>query len=206
MRQARKSSVMAKVFAPTAHLAQQMSNGLLSLAQTAERTAQELAQALGDAALLVQQTLAQGGTLFFCGNGGSAADSQHIAAEYVVRFGKDRGALPAIALTTDTSILTACANDYGFARVFSRQIEALVKPIDLVIIHSTSGDSENVLLAAQAARAKGAKTMALLAKGGGKLKDLVDLALVIPTNRTDRAQEMHIAVQHLICELAEAAD
>lgn len=180
-----------------------MSRGLVSLAETAQRTAKELGPLLGQAAQLVRQTLAQGGTLFFCGNGGSAADSQHIAAEYVVRFGKDRPAMPAIALTTDTSILTACGNDYGFARIFARQIEALTKPQDLVIIHSTSGESDNVLEAAKAARLKGAKTLALLAKGGGRLRELVDLAVVIPTQRTDRAQELHIAVQHLICELAE---
>lgn len=173
------------------------------LVQLAERCAATLAADIGSAAVLVGEVLAKGGTLFFCGNGGSAADAQHLATEYVVRYRKNRRALPAIALTTDTSLLTAAANDLGFDQVFSRQVEALVRAGDLLVVHSTSGRSPNVLRAAAAARAKGAKVLVLTAGDGGELVSLADVALVIPTDRTDRAQELHLMIQHVICELAE---
>jgi len=176
---------------------------LRELAQLAESTAQSLADEIGAAAVLVGDTLANGGTLFFCGNGGSAADAQHIATEYVVRYMKERRALPAIALTTDTSLLTAAANDLGFDRVFSRQIEALVRAGDLVVVHSTSGQSPNVIRAAEAAHRRGAKVLALTARDGGALRAMADVAVVVPTDRTDRAQEMHLVIQHVICELVE---
>jgi D-sedoheptulose 7-phosphate isomerase len=141
----------------------------------------------------------------FCGNGGSAADAQHLAAEYVVRFARERRALAALALTTDTSILTAGGNDYGFEAVFERQVRALAKAGDLLVLHSTSGESENLVRAARAARDVGADTVALLAKGGGRLKGEVDLALVVPTDSTARAQEMHLTIGHIVCDLVETA-
>ena len=151
------------------------------------------------------KSLHAGGKLLFCGNGGSAADAQHLAAEYVVRFARERRALAALALTTDTSILTAGGNDYGFERVFERQVRALATSSDLLILHSTSGESENLIRAARAAREVGAGTVALLARGGGRLKDEVDLALVVPTDSTARAQEVHLTIGHIVCDLVETA-
>ncbi|MDE3152732.1 MAG: SIS domain-containing protein [Gemmatimonadota bacterium] len=159
----------------------------------------ELDVALG----LVRDTVRGGGTLYFCGNGGSAADAQHMATEYVVRYMRNRRAYPAVALTTDTSLLTAAGNDLGFDEVFARQVEALARPGDLLIIHSTSGNSPNVLRAAEAARAKGVKVLAFSARDGGKLRALADHSVVIPTDRTDRAQELHLCVEHVICDLVE---
>lgn len=178
---------------------------LRDLAALAARTADVLAPDIARAAALVRRTLDAGGTLLFCGNGGSAADAQHMATEYVVRYMRNRRALPALALTTDTSLLTAAGNDLGFDEIFSRQVEALARPGDLLIIHSTSGNSPNVLRAAEAARAKGVAVLSLSARDGGALRALSDLALVIPTDRTDRAQEIHLCVQHLICEVVEEA-
>jgi D-sedoheptulose 7-phosphate isomerase len=178
---------------------------LEALGALAARVAREHAGAVAELARLVHDTLRAGGTLLFCGNGGSAADAQHLAAEYVVRFRRDRGPLPAIALTTDTSLLTACGNDYGFEHVFARQVEALGRPGDLLILHSTSGRSPNLLRAAEAARARGVRTAALLAAGGGPLRDLVDWALVVPTDRAARAQEMQLAIGHAVCELVDRA-
>lgn len=176
---------------------------LRELAQLAEASAAALSEQIAEAAALVRDVLAHGGTLFFCGNGGSAADAQHLATEYVVRYMKTRRALPAIALTTDTSLLTAAGNDLGFDQIFARQVEALVRAGDLLVVHSTSGTSPNVLRAAEAARAKGAKVLALTARDGGALRGLADLTIVVPTDRTDRAQELHLAIQHVICELVE---
>ena len=176
---------------------------LRELAEVAERAAETLTDGVAQAASMVQATLDRGGTLYFCGNGGSAADAQHIATEYVVRYMKTRRALPAVALTTDTSLLTAAGNDFGFEEIFSRQVEALVQPRDLLIIHSTSGNSPNVVRAAEAAKARGATVLALLARDGGTLRGIADLALVVPTDRTDRAQELHLCIQHAICERVE---
>jgi D-sedoheptulose 7-phosphate isomerase len=167
----------------------------------AETMAGEIAT-LADRSL---ETLRGGGKLMFCGNGGSAADAQHLAAEYVVRFARERRALAALALTTDTSILTAGGNDYGFEAVFERQVRALAKAGDLLVLHSTSGESENLVRAARAARDVGADTVALLAKGGGRLKGEVDLALVVPTDSTARAQEIHLTIGHIVCDLVETA-
>lgn len=178
---------------------------LRDLAALASRTADHLAPDIARATALVRTTLAAGGTLFFCGNGGSAADAQHMATEYVVRYMKNRRSLPAIALTTDTSLLTAAGNDFGFDYIFSRQVEGLVRRGDLLVIHSTSGNSPNVLRAAEAARAKGAKVLSLSARDGGALVSLSDVMLVVPTDRTDRAQEIHLCIEHLICEVVEEA-
>ena len=176
---------------------------LHDLAATATHTASLLSTDIARAAGLVRSTLARGGTLFFCGNGGSAADAQHMATEYVVRYMKNRRALPAIALTTDTSLLTAVGNDLGFDEIFARQVEALAKPGDLLMIHSTSGNSPNVLRAADAAREKGVTVVSFSARDGGELRARSDLCLVVPVDRTDRAQEVHLCIQHLICELVE---
>jgi D-sedoheptulose 7-phosphate isomerase len=167
------------------------------------RVSDELAESIGRLADLVAETIRGGGKLLFCGNGGSAADAQHMATEYVVRYMQNRRAYPAIALTTDTSLLTAAGNDLGFDHIFSRQVEALGKSGDLLIIHSTSGNSQNVLEAAKAARAKGIPVLSLSARDGGALVALSDLAIVVPTTRTDRAQEIHLCIQHLLCESVE---
>ena len=178
-------------------------NGLRDLAALANRVADDLGAQLDVALGLVEDTVRGGGTLFFCGNGGSAADAQHLATEYVVRYMRNRRAYPAIALTTDSSLLTATGNDFGFEHVFARQVEALAKPGDLLIIHSTSGASPNVLRAAEAARARGIPVLAFSARDGGALRTLADHSVIIPTERTDRAQELHLCIEHIICELVE---
>ena len=152
---------------------------------------------------MVRETVRRGGTLYFCGNGGSAADAQHVATEYVVRYMRTRKAYPAVALTTDTSLLTAAGNDLGFDEVFARQVEALAKPGDLLIIHTTSGNSPNLLRAAEVARAKGVPILALSARDGGKLTSIATHSVIVPTNRTDRAQELQLCIQHVICDLVE---
>lgn len=141
--------------------------------------------------------------IMICGNGGSAADAQHFAAELVVRYKQNRAALPAIALTTDTSVLTAVGNDFSFETIFERQIEALGKEGDILIAISTSGNSKNVVRAVSKAKKMGIKTIGLLGKGGGKLKDLVDLALIVPSDNTARIQECHETIIHTICEEIE---
>jgi D-sedoheptulose 7-phosphate isomerase len=176
---------------------------LEALASLVKQVALEHADDIARLAARFARTLSQGGTLFFAGNGGSAADAQHIAAEYVVRYTRDRRALPAIALTTDTSILTAGGNDLGFDEIFSRQVDALARPGDLLVLHSTSGESANVIRAARAAKAKGAGVVAMLGKGGGQLRALVDDALVVPAAETARIQEVHLAAEHVICALVE---
>ena len=184
-------------------MTQRLTDALLELADTARRTAATLGPALERAAQMVRETVQRGGTLFFCGNGGSAADAQHLATEYVVRYVRNRRAYPAVALTTDSSLLTAAGNDLGFETVFARQVEALAKPGDLLIIHSTSGNSPNVLRAAESARAKGVPVLAFSARDGGALRALADHSVVVPTERTDRAQELHLCIEHVICELVE---
>ena len=178
-------------------------SGLLELARIATEVSQALAPDLDQALDMVRETVRAGRTLFFCGNGGSAADAQHMATEYVVRYMRNRRAYPAVALTTDTSLLTAAGNDFGFDHIFSRQVEALGKEGDLLIIHSTSGNSPNVLLAAEAARQRGMKVLAFSARDGGKLRTVADHSVIIPTDRTDRAQELHLCIEHLICEIVE---
>lgn len=178
-------------------------DALRELAAVALRAADTMAADLDRALELVRETVRAGGTLLFCGNGGSAADAQHLATEYVVRYMKTRRAYPAVALTTDTSLLTAAGNDLGFEEIFARQVEALGKPGDLLIIHSTSGSSPNVLRAAEAARAKRLKVLSFTARDGGALKALSDHIVIVPTDRTDRAQEVHLCMEHAICEAIE---
>ena len=173
------------------------------LATLAGRVAAEQADAIAAIADRYEATLRGGGTLFFAGNGGSAADAQHVATEYVVRYQTNRPAMRAVALTTDTSLLTACANDMGFDEVFARQIEALAEAGDLLVLHSTSGESPNVIRAAQAAKARGVGVVALLGRSGGQLKDIAELVLVVPATETARIQELHLAIEHVICDLVE---
>lgn len=149
--------------------------------------------------------LRQGGKILFCGNGGSAADAQHLAAELVNRFLKERPALPALALTTDTSILTATANDRAFAEIFARQVEALGREGDILFLLSTSGRSENLHRAASAAQARRMHVLALLGGDGGGLPEQCDLALVVPSALSPRVQEVHILIGHILCEAVEAA-
>jgi D-sedoheptulose 7-phosphate isomerase len=151
----------------------------------------------------VVETFWRGGKLLLCGNGGSAADAQHIAAEFVSRFRRERRGLPAIALTTDTSILTAISNDYGYERVFARQVEALGRPGDMVIGISTSGISASVIAAMRAARNGGMATVGFTGASGGTLVDHVDLCLCVPSHNTARIQEVHITVAHVVCEIVE---
>jgi D-sedoheptulose 7-phosphate isomerase len=176
---------------------------LTALSELAARVAAEQAGDIAEMAAIAASALEAGHKLMFCGNGGSAADAQHLATEYVVRFQTDRRAFPALALTTDTSLLTAAANDYGFAHVFERQLRALGRPGDVLFLHSTSGNSENLLRAAEAAASAGIRTVALLARGGGELAAMVDHALVLPTADGARAQEVQLAIGHVVCELVE---
>lgn len=179
------------------------SEHLLGLAELLRRTAEEQPDAIERLARIIEETLSSGGKVMFAGNGGSAADAQHLAAEYVVRFRRDRRPLAALALTTDTSVLTAAANDLGFDEVFARQVTALGRPGDALVLHSTSGNSANLTRAADAARAAGVRTAAVLAGGGGALRGRVDFALVLDTDRPAHAQEMQLAIGHAVCDLVE---
>lgn len=176
---------------------------LEELAEVATRASKELAADVASVAEKVRAALEADGKILFCGNGGSAADAQHLAAEYTVRFARDRGPLSALALTTDTSVLTAAGNDLGFDAVFERQVQALGRPGDVLVLHSTSGESENLLRAAAAARAMGIVTIAFLAKGGGRLGGSVDQSIIVPTMSTAHAQELHLALGHIVCDLVE---
>ncbi len=181
----------------------QITQRLRDLAAVAANAAEQLGPDVERAGVMMREVLRHGGTLFFCGNGGSAADAQHLATEYVVRYMKNRRALPAIALTTDTSLITAAGNDLGFDEIFARQVEALVTARDALVIHSTSGTSPNVIKAAEAARRKGARVIAFSSRDGGQLRSIADHSIVVPTERTDRAQEIHLCIEHAICEILE---
>ncbi len=170
---------------------------------TQERVLQALAEDIELAARLMAQTILEGRKILFCGNGGSAADAQHLAAELVGRFEKDRKALPALSLSTDTSILTAVANDYAFEEVFSRQVEALGMEGDLLVGITTSGNSANVIRALDRAKALGLKTIALTGRDGGRIKTHADIVLIVPSQRTCHIQESHIMIGQLLCELVE---
>ena len=151
---------------------------------------------------IIRCALEAGRKLLLCGNGGSAADAQHIAAELVGRYEKRRRAWPAIALTTDTSALTALGNDFGYSEIFARQVEALARPGDVLVAISTSGDSPNVLRAVEAARAAGCRTIGLT-REGGRLASLCDTAIGVPSSRTARIQEAHIIIGHVWCDMIE---
>ncbi|ACD66946.1 phosphoheptose isomerase [Sulfurihydrogenibium sp. YO3AOP1] len=163
----------------------------------------EYAEDIVNLGILIGKRLKLGNKLLICGNGGSAADSQHFAAEVVGRFEKERKGFSAIALTTDTSALTAIGNDYGFDKVFSRQVEALGQKGDILIGISTSGNSKNVIEAVKVAKGLGIFTVGLLGKDGGQLKDLVDKAFIVRSNNTARIQEVHITFIHAICRVLD---
>lgn len=177
-------------------------SGLEDLARTADATA-ALASDAAAVARRYAEALRSGGRLYFAGNGGSAADAQHIATEYVIRLRKPRRALAAVALTTDTSLLTAAGNDLGFEQVFARQIEAHGRAGDVLVLHSTSGASPNLLAAARAARERGMTVVAFLGGGGGPLREVADLAVVVPSSETSRIQELHLALEHCIAAEVE---
>jgi len=168
-----------------------------------ERLAAEQAETVAAAARLLADTFRAGGKVLIFGNGGSAADAQHIAAEFVNRFQVERPPLAALALTTDTSVLTSIANDYAFAEVFVKQVKALGRPGDVAWGISTSGSSLNVILALEEARALGLKTMALSGGEGGPMADQAEVAIVVPSRNTPRIQEMHIMVGHVLCDLVD---
>ena len=163
----------------------------------------DLPQKLEQCAERIEKALAEGHKVLFCGNGGSAADSQHLAAEFVGRFQKERKGLQALALTVDTSILTAVANDYGYDTVFARQVQALGEPGDVLVGISTSGNSKNVLLAIGEAKAKGMFCVGMTSEGGGKMADACDICPAVPAKVTARVQEMHILMGHILCELVD---
>lgn len=158
---------------------------------------------VAEAAQMIIASMRAGGKLLIFGNGGSAADAQHIAAELAFKMGRERQALPAIALTTDTSLLTAISNDRHFDFVFARQIQAIGRKGDVALAISTSGNSPNVIAAVEQARALGITTIGLLGAGGGKMAALVDLPLIVPHLETPRIQEVHITISHIICQLIE---
>lgn len=162
-----------------------------------------IAEEIGKAADMVAESLANGGTIMLCGNGGSAADAQHIAGEFVSRFFMERRALPSLALHTNTTVMTAIGNDYSFDVVYSRQVEAHGKPGDVLIAITTSGTSPNILRAAEKAREMGIKVIGWTGNKQSPFPALCDLCLQVPSPVTPRVQEMHILIGHIICELAE---
>ena len=173
--------------------------------KTAQATLEYITTPLEIAANLCIDTLKNGGKILIFGNGGSAADAQHIAAELVGRYKVERKGLPAIALTTDTSALTSIGNDYGYARVFDRQVEALANKGDVVIGISTGGSSGNVISALKLAKGMGCKTIGLSGRDGGEMNDVCNVNLVVPAEDTPRIQEMHIVIGHTICHLIDQA-
>lgn len=173
--------------------------------KTIETVIEKIIPDVETASRIAIETLKNGNKILLCGNGGSAADAQHIAAELTGRYKSERRGLPGIALTTDTSALTAIANDYGYERVFDRQVEALANRGDLLIAISTSGNSPNILSALKTARELGCQTIGLSGRDGGLMNDACDLNIVIPSEDTPRIQEMHILVGHTICQAIDDA-
>lgn len=163
------------------------------------------AEIINEAANLIIEAYKAGGKLIVFGNGGSAADSQHMAAEMMVRFKKERKSLPCIALTTNTSNITACGNDYSFDDIFSRQVEGLADNKDVIIAISTSGNSPNVIKAVKIAKDRDAKVIVMTGKDGGKLKGLGDVSMLVEDDNTARIQEVHILIIHILCELIDDA-
>ena len=163
----------------------------------------DIADVVEEAAQCVTESLKQGGKIFFCGNGGSAGDAQHLEAEFLGRFLKERQPLPAIALTTNASAVTAIANDYDYSDVFSRQLQGLAKPGDVLIAISTSGNSPNVIKALEMASKCQVKSIAFTGQKSSEASELADIAIQAPSSETPRIQEMHIAIGHTLCEIAE---
>lgn len=186
------------------HLPQQIQETIAESSRVA-LSLQEMAPQLGQAADTIAQSLRSGGRLLLLGNGGSAAQAQHVAAEFVGRFENEREPLPALSLTTDNSILTSLSNDYGFEEIFSRQLMALARPGDVVVAISTSGNSPNVLRALETARKLGVKTIGLTGRTGGRMSPHVDLCLCVASDSTPRIQEAHLLISHILCGLVEAA-
>ena len=172
---------------------------------TIAKTIEVMIPSIEEASTLIVSTLKAGNKVLLVGNGGSAADAQHIAAELTGRYKSERKGLPAIALTTDTSALTAISNDFGYDRVFDRQVEALANEGDLLIGISTSGNSANILSALALAKELGCATLGMSGKNGGKMNDTCDLNLVIPSNDTPRIQEIHILIGHILCQAVDDA-
>lgn len=170
-----------------------------------ERLREETAPSVERAGRAMVDSIRNGGKILLCGNGGSAADAQHVATELVVRYLADRPAIPAIALTVDTSILTAASNDLGFANVFSRQVEAIGREGDVLLAISTSAMSRNVIRAAETARARGLVTVALTGESPGELHAVADYVIAVPSDYTPRIQEGHLVVEHILCQMLEAA-
>lgn len=173
---------------------------LEALAELASRTAAALEDGTARYARWVEATLRDGGKLIFCGNGGSAATVEHVAAEYAVRYRRQRDPLPALALTASGPMTTAAANDFTYEEVFAHQLRALARPGDLVVVHSTSGESENVIRAVRTATEMSLRSVGLLAGDGGRVAGQVSLALVVPTDEVARAQEMHLAIEHAVAD------
>ena len=177
---------------------------IAAFTETAQMLA-PLAHPLQRAADLLSKALLDGHKLLTCGNGGSACDAAHLATEFLVRFQDDRRPFPAIALSDSGSTLTAAGNDYGFEHIFARQIRGLGQPGDVLIAITTSGNSRNIILALEAAREAGVKTITLLGKGGGAAKGLADIELLVPSPITARVQEAHLLLYHTLCELVESS-
>lgn len=175
----------------------------LSHLETINKVIETMGEKLEEASKLVVETLKSGNKILLCGNGGSAADAQHIAAELSGRYKIERKALPAIAITTDTSAITAISNDYGYDRVFDRQVEALACKGDLLIGISTSGNSKNVINALKLAQELGCSTIGFSGRDGGAMNEVCDINLIVPSNNTPRIQEMHILLGHIICEIVD---
>ena len=182
---------------------QTIKNEFLSHLEVINLTIDTMQEKLEQASLLVVETLKNGNKVLLCGNGGSAADAQHIAAELVGRYKSDRRGLPAIALTTDTSILTSVGNDYGYEKIFDRQVEALANKGDLIIGISTSGNSKNIVNVLKLGRELDCKTLGFSGYKGGIMNEFCDINLIVPSNNTPRIQEMHILFGHIICQIVD---
>ncbi len=179
-------------------------DAILTAHDRAIASIRRLAPRIHEAAERMLRVLGHGGQIYICGNGGSAADAQHFAAELAGRFERERRGLPAIALTTDTSALTSIGNDYGFEHIFRRQLEALATPGELLVAISTSGNSANIVETVRFAREHNIQTVGLLGRDGGKLATMVDVPLTIPLDNTARVQEAHIVILHMLCEAVES--
>ncbi len=200
------SQILEKVKPKSAGVGRATSLAAASLAehvQVFDEVIKEHIDIIQECAVLITETVKSGGKILICGNGGSAADAQHIAAEFVGRYETERRALPSIALTTDTSALTAIANDYSFEKIFARQVEALAGKGDLLIAISTSGNSPNVIAAVMEARNRGCRVLGMTGAKGRKLASLSDACLMVPSERTARIQEVHITVAHIWCEMVD---
>ncbi|MDP6647557.1 MAG: D-sedoheptulose 7-phosphate isomerase [Dehalococcoidales bacterium] len=182
----------------------EITNRLEENAQVQRTIARDKTHEIEEMVNLILTAYRSGGKVILFGNGGSAADAQHLAGELVGKFKLERQAFPAIALTTNTSILTALSNDYGYETVFGRQVEALATEKDVIVGLSTSGNSPNVIEAIKIAKARGAKTIGLTGGNGGRLAEVADLVLVVPSDNTPQIQEMHITIGHIVCELVES--